>query len=275
MKLIFSGNFAMNIFILLTAAIQCVLGAITSLPGMLLARWQHGENWREVSNLTSLEKYTAKVEKEYSEYLDHTPFYMFDYIGKIKGVWETVFYSKEGMATKLASVLNAILWSLGMIIKAAISAPIRAIYTAEANLEPDTVKVLIKDPNNELEGVINRWEKEKDSLHEAHIKIEEIYSTPDGYKFVSIPRYRPFTKICGHISETAKLELLEIGGQKNISIDVLLDVNSTLPAIQGTRMVYKMERLQDPQKRHYETYHVALSSLKEFLKASVVEYIHE
>ncbi len=277
MNLIFSDNFAMSLFILFSAAIQCISGYIMNVPNMFLVRWQHGQNWREVSNLTDIEKYTAKVEKEYSNFIDHTPFYMFDYIGKIKGIWQAVIHSKEGIATKVTSVLNAIFWSLGMVIKAAVSSPVRAIYTSEANLEPDTVKILIKDPNNELDKVINRWETEKDLIHDANNKIEEIYRTPDGYKLVSIPRYRPFTNICGYLSETSKLELLEVGSQENISVDVLMDDNAKLPEMQGARVVYKMERLQDPERRHYVTYHVALSALKAFLKNSKnnIEYIHE
>ncbi len=277
-NLIFSDNFAMNLFILLIATVQCTTGQLVSLPSMLVARWQDGPNWRSVSNLTDLEKYAAQVEKEYSSFIDHTPFYMFDHIGKIKQLWRVVIKSQESWATKITSALNAISWSAGLLLTAAISAPVRAIYTSEANVEPDTIKVLIKDPNNELRNVIKRWEKEKDAQVDKNCKIEEIYTTPDGYKLVSLPRYRPFTKICGYMTQTSKLELLEIGSQKGIAVDVLLNEGVKTPEINGARVVYEMDRLQDPEHRRYATYQVGVKALQGFLKQignQHIEYIHE
>ncbi|MGL4348446.1 MAG: methyltransferase domain-containing protein [Chlamydiales bacterium] len=273
-KLVFSHNFSMNLFILFTASIQSVSDYAMSAPSKLLARWKYGENWREVSNLTEIEKYIAQVEKDYSNFIDHTPFYMFDWIGRIRGIWETVVQSKEHPLTRLKGAMNALSWSSGMVAKSAISAVVKKIYTSEANLESNTVKVLIKDPNNELDTIINQWERAKNPVHEKNLAIEEIYSTPDGYKFVSFPRYRPFTKICDYISNTPTLEILKIGGQKAISVDLIVQENIK---DSSARFIYEMERLQDPDKRHYRTYEVAIPILKQFLRNNRdhIEYIHE
>lgn len=276
--LIFSDNMMMNLFILTVTTIQCSLSTMTNLPSMLFARWKHGENWRNVCNLTELETFQAEYEKDYSDFLDHTPFYMYDYIGKMKEMWRVIWNSSESFGTKLTSALSATTASLGFIAKAALCFPIRSFYTAEANQEPETIKILIADPDNELTDVIEKWEAEKDSELNKNHNIEVIYETPDGYKLVSLPRYRPFTKICGFLSETSKLEVLEIGSQKEISIDLLLDKEDELPIVPGTRIVYEMERLQDEEERRYVTYQVNLSALKQFQISSgleKIEYIHE
>jgi hypothetical protein len=273
-----SDNMAMNLFILTAATIQCSIGYATTLPSALIARWKHGENWHNVCNLTELEKFEALNEKEYSDFIEHTPFYVYDYIGKMKEMWRVVWNSPESFGTKLASALNATANSIGFIGKAMICAPIRMFYTAEANQEPDTIKMLIKDPDDELQTVIHQWETKKDPLHDQNRKIEMIHATPDGYKLISLPRYKPFTKICGFLSQTTKLEVLEIGSQKEISIDVLVEKDKKLHKVEGARIVYEMDKLQDEEHRRYVTYQVNLYALKQFqqaIKLENIEYIHE
>lgn len=276
--LVFSDNMAMNMFILLTTTIQCSLSTVTSLPSMMMARWKHGENWRNVSNLSALEKFEAKVEEEYSNFIDHTPFYMFDYIGKIKEMWKSVWSAPDHWSVKLSNSVGAFASTFSFLAKGLISAPIRKFYTAETNLEPDTIKILIKDPKNNLDGVIGRWEEEKDAEFEKNCKIEVIYETPDGHKLVSVPRYRPFTKICEYLANEFELELLEVGNQKEISVDVLVEKEQETLDIIGSRVVYEMDRLQDPDGRRYVTYQVPVDRLQLFQRIGAlqtIEYIHE
>ncbi|OGN61735.1 MAG: hypothetical protein A3F09_01950 [Chlamydiae bacterium RIFCSPHIGHO2_12_FULL_49_11] len=276
-QILLSDNFAMNLFILIAATFQGLSGLLFSLPARLIARLQDGPRWRSDTNLTELEKFDARVEDEYSKYIDHTPFYMFDYLGKISEVWSIVFRSKESLSRRVINVVQALISSLGLVIKAAISAPIRAIYTSEANLEPDTIKVLIFDPADELDNaVIRRWEKEKDPVYHAHHKIEVVHSTPDHFKLVSIPRYRPFTTICGYLSETFNLEVLEIGSQTEISADVILHPAEATASFPDARLVYELPKLQDEQNRRFATYHFKVPALKALFQShAVIEYIHE
>ncbi len=274
---LFSDNMAMNLFILATTTIQCSLNALSNLPSICVARWKHGSEWRNVVNLTALERFDAQNEKEYSDFIDYTPFYMYDYIGKMKSMWSCVWNAPESFGTKLTSTLSAAGASLGFIAKAIISAPIKAFYTSEGNQEPDTIKILIADPNHELDAVVARWEREKDGRYHQNQTIQVIHQTPDGHKLVSMPRYKPFTQICGYLSEAATLQVLEIGGQKEISIDVLLNKEEQ-PNVEGARLIYEMEKLQDPAEKHYLTYQVHLSALKQFqqtIQLANIEYIHE
>lgn len=277
-ELILSDNFAMNAFILFTASLHCGISAATAFPSALLARWKHGKQWRDVCHLSALEKFEAENEKAYSEFIDHTPFYMYPYMDKMKQMWAAVLNPSDTIKTRIINSLSAIPSSIGFMAKALASFPVRSIYTAEANQEPDTIKILISDPHHELNGVIARWEKEKNAQTEQKCKIEVIHSTPDGYKLVSVPRYRPFTKICGYLSETSSLQLLEIGGQKEISVDLLMDKLQTIPAIDGAQFVYALDKLQDEQQRKYLTYQVQVAALKHFQRAvslEKIEYIHE
>ena len=275
--LIFSDNMAMNLFILTTASIQCSLSAIANIPSRMVARWKHGKNWRNVNNLTELEKFHAKTALEYSQFIQHTPFYMFDNLGKIQEMWKTIWNSKEGLGTQLGSALSAVGSTLGFLANAVIAAPVRAIYTAESNQEPDTIQMIVKDANNDLQKVIDQWEKEKDPELNKNYKIEVLIETEDGHKLISVPRYRSFTKICSYIAKQATLVPIEIGGQTEISIDVLLNKEETLPAMEGVYQVYELEKLQDAEQRRYVTYQVQMEALKFFqntAKESIV-YLHE
>lgn len=276
--LLLSDNMSMNLFILLTASIQCSISAATSSPSALLAHWKHGKQWRDVCNLSALEKFEAENEKAYSEFIDHTPFYMYPYMDKMKQMWTTILNPADPLTTRINNTIGALSSSIGFVAKALASVPVRSIYTAEANQEPDTIKILIADPHDELNSVIARWEKEKNAKTEEKCKIEVIHSTSDGHKLVSIPRYRPFTKICGYFSETSSLQLLEIGGQKEISVDLFMNKIQGVPVVDGAQFIYALDKLQDSQQKQYLTYQVQVASLKHFQKAIAlenIEYIHE
>lgn len=258
-KVIFSDNFMMNVFILFSATLQCLVGWTTSLPSQLVARWRHGHDWRWVANLTKLERYEAQVEMEYCNFIDHTPFYMFDYLGKISGVWNAVA-KERGWLQKFSSGFNALFSSASLLAKAAISAPVRLLYTAEQNKEPDLVSILVKDPQN-------------------HIREGQLISqTPDGHKLLLVPRYRPFTELCRRLSDDPSVELFEVGNQKTISVDVRLgQLEQTVQPV-GSRLVYKMGKLQDAGGDRYATYQVAVEALQTFTKffdPYRIEYVHE
>lgn len=276
--LIFSDNMAMNLFILTAATTQCSISSLMNLPEVLAANWNYGENWRNVVSLSELEKFQTYYENEYSNFIDYTPFYMYDYLGKMKEMINVVRKSQESFTTKFMSSLSAAASSVGFLAKTIVCAPVRSFYTSEANQEPDTIKILIKDPHQELKHVMQQWEREKDVLHDSNNKIVVIHETADGYKLVSLPRYRPFTKICGYLSQTQNLEILEIGSQKEISVDVLLGQKVPTPQVDGAKAIYEMEKLQDEEKRRYVTYQVNVSALKLFERAvdvKNIDYIHE
>lgn len=276
--LVLSDNMAMNLFILTAATAQCSINGITSLPEQLIGRLNHGENWRDVVSLTELEKFYARYEKDYSSFLDHTPFQKYDYLGKMKEMVGVVINSPESLAVKAVSSISAAISGLAFIGKAIVSAPIKAFYSSEGNEEPAMINMLISDPQNELDVIVEQWEKEKDPQNDLNNKIEVIHETADGHKLVSLPRYKPFTKICGYLSNAQHLEILEIANHKKISVDVLLDEATATPQVEGARVVYEMEKLQDEARRRYVTYMVNVNALKVFERVvgtGNIEYIHD
>ena len=61
--------------LLFLATFAGVFRYYTSIPSRLVARAKHRKDWEIASDLTDLEKYQATVAKEYSEWLEHTPFF--------------------------------------------------------------------------------------------------------------------------------------------------------------------------------------------------------
>lgn len=271
-EIVFSDNFAMNFFILNSAIFQCTVGLFSALPSALIARLKHGVDWRNATDLTSLEKYEAQIEKEYSEYIDHTPFYMFPYLSKISGLWKAIWNSNEGLWTKFSSYLNAIPSTFGLLAKAAICAPIRNMYTQNGQyIEPEKVSILIHDPENQFQT------GEKLIGGEMH-KIQVVYQITDGHKVVLVPRYRPFTQLCKELVENEKVQLLEIGTQPKVSVDVLYKKNDVTKLVPESELIFEMDKLQDIQERRYATYQVAVETLAKFERSigiDRIEYVHE
>lgn len=273
-SIIFSDNFAMNFFILISTIFQCLSGYFGCLPNMLVARLKRGVNWRNATDLTALERYEAQVEKEYSEYIDHTPFYMFPYLSKIKGLWSAIWNSNESKWTKFTSLISAASSTIGLTLKAAVCAPIRSMYTQNGQyVEPDSVAILIHDPENQFQT------GEKMIGGKMH-NIKVIYQTPDGYKVVSTPRYRPFTELCKDLAANTSVKLLEVGSQPKITVDVLYKKGEETfkSPVEGLELLYEMDKLQDSEERRYATYQVKVETLAAFEKMvgiQRIEYVHE
>lgn len=250
----------MNLFILCSATVQCAMGYSMSLPSRLFARIFHGSEWRDDTNLTALEKTKASIEREYSNFIDHTPFYMFPWLNKCKSIWSTVYHSKESAFTRATSYLNAAVTSVGLLVSEAVSRPIRALYTSGGEyVEPDKVAILVKDSAGKI------------------LQKDVIYQTPCQHKLALIPRYRPFTEFCTSLPES-DLELLEVGGQTELSVDVILDHNLPTPQVDHARVIYELDKLQDEKRRRYVTYMVKVTALKAFVQSigkERIEYVHE
>lgn len=288
---IFSDNMVMNLFILLGTSAQLSVSAALSLPSALVARVRHGEGWREVCNLTALEKFEAEMSKDYSTFIDYDPFFKYPYLSKIKEMWQVVLSADEGIFTKVTSIVGASFSTVGLAAQGLSSAFINSMYYGEdaSPVKPEAIQVLIEDPSNELDGVIARWNEDKMKVeyqgkkpYENH-NIEVIHSAK-GTKLVSIPFYKPFGQICGYLSEASskegsKIKLVKVGGQEEITVDLLLEEGEKAPVVAGSRLIYEMERLQDPSKRHYATYEVGVKALQEFgmnaLIKGKIAYIHE
>lgn len=251
--LILSGGMAMNLFILFTATLSCSSSAVTSIPGKCLAKLKHGENWRESHDLSGLERYQAKVDKEYADFIHHTPFYSFPYLSKIGGLWKSIYQSDDSALTKFTSTFSALGQSVGYLVSAAGSAPIRAFYTSDAFVEPETVKVVVHDPENKVLESVNGK------------AVKTLLGTPDGYKLVAVPRYKDFLAFCKELPKECKM--MQVCGQDSLSVD-------TWGEIPDERELYQVKELNVPAPRILRTYLIAVPKLA-FLDFSKVEHVHE
>ena len=94
-----------------------------------------------------------------------------------------------------------------------------------------------------------------------------------------MPRYRPFTQFCQDISAEEDVQLLEIGGQTTISLDILHSKDQHSTSEKGKR-IYTMDCLQDPDQHFFATYQLPVNQLQEFIqetrkKGGEIEYVHE
>ncbi len=161
--------------------------------------------------LTTPEWVSVDISQEYSNFVNHTPFYEFPWIQTVFSFWKA-FYGSWRVAVKKRGLLPAIsspymvmnifigtTLTVEHIIKAVISAPIRYMYSGA---ESETLQALVYDPDNEIMN-----------LH-PEIKTLELFD--QGLKLIEVPRYKQFLNAMLRLVTTRSLEFRSIGGQKEI-----------------------------------------------------------
>ena len=135
------------------------------------------------------------------------------------------------------------------------------MYTEDGQCtEIDTVAILIYDP-------LNTFQSGQKKIRTSNYMASVVYQTDDGYKFVSVPRYKPFTQLCKELATNNDVKLLQIGSQSKITVDVLHNrEDNHFDLIKGAKFLYKMDKLQDDRDRFYATYEVDVSDFAGFEK---------
>jgi SAM-dependent methyltransferase len=171
---------------------------------------------KDITNtfLTSPEWVNVDIAQEYSEFINHTPFYEFPYWKSIASYWAVFKGSfdaasrRKGFANTALSMDTAMNVFIGstmtveFAIKSLISLPIRLIF---AGSEDEYISVIVSDPKNEIQ------------LLDKRIKV--VNTKPHHLKLVKIPRYKEFLKIIKKLNKTA-ITIHEIAGQKEIQFKV-------------------------------------------------------
>ena len=262
----FSENGITALFILLTASVQLSLNYLFSLPSQWIARCRFGSKWREVANLTTLEKFQAKTEKEYASFILHTPYYEFPWLKTIQSMWKTIWNSEDKVSTKLSNSISAIGSTLGLLTTSLIAAPSRMAFGTNFEQER-AIEMIIQDPQGRFE-----------ELKRKNPKIECVFETQKGHKLIRVPRYTPMTELIKQMSQYEEMEIVNIANHDSSPIDLKLAETDHLPQIEGSRLIYELPLLQDREKKRYAHYEVKASSMLAFIRAihnSKVEYIHE
>jgi SAM-dependent methyltransferase len=275
-EFIFSDNFVMNLFILFTALLSNISGYVSTAPSRLFAMWKHGDNWREVVQLSTVEKIQAKVELEYSNFIDEIPFYGFPFLKKIQELWLAIHQSNDSIFRKTIDGFQAIFYSVELLTKSAIAAVARFVYDNGQDAEPQSVKLIIQDPFDRLNRVIEQFDQLKGEKAKNQV-IRKIYETEDkAFKFIQVPRYKPFTEIMKLFAQEG-ITALTISNREKISVDLRLDSDEEVPTFEGiAKKSYTMTDLHSSNGKvhQYATYVLNIQDLNQFIQQAGQENIH-
>src|SRR3990167_816967 len=254
-----STNVVANLSIFASASFWCLAGFTHSLPYRTIAWLKHGVNWRLATDLTTVEKYEAKIAAEYAEFIDTTLAFQFPYCSKMIGLWRAVWNSEENFAIKCLNSLRALLSTFSLLSLATGYAVGKAFAGGEDYIQND-VSILLHD------------------THHRFMIGRTIYETPNGHKLILVPRYRLFTQICKQLASAADIQLLEIGCQSKITVDVKYKEYEDTLLPNDAKLLYEIGQVQDPDRGRLATYEVAIERLQAFERivgTNRIEYVHE
>lgn len=199
-----------------------------------------GENQRKQLQtfMTTVEWHSVRVAREYAAFIEHTPFYLYPYFDQIKIFWKLFaqswkearqYHSAMDIISSEYFLMNGfitVFHTIEFSAKGLISWPIAALYQQEDNLEPDTILVVINDPNHVIDSFISKGVV-IDQKYEGETKVT-----------AKMPRYIPFRDLILEMTERG-VELISVAGQKQIQIQCTLPKESlnTLVNIHGSRVI--------------------------------------
>ncbi len=255
-EIITSDYFLMNLFITIGTSFEFFFKGIFCAPISWIGHKAPGE----------VEKHSAKVAKEYADYVNHTPFYLFSYFKEISKMWEVYGKTKDTTALDFFLCLGT---TVDFFFKGLFSLPIAGGYQSEENKEPETIQMLVKDRHNRLASL---------DLADRIQTKEEFEGT--GFQRVTMPRYRPFTEIFRKIART-DVQIAEIAGQKEIQLKTRVKVGKADPCkgLKGCVKLYEWPIATDP-KYKYVNLKVRVADLGQAIRKIESEghklvYIHD
>ncbi len=218
--------------------------------------------------LTSPEWLNVDTSQEYSKFINHTPFYEYPYIQNTKAYWKVFYHScrlaaqKKGKFAVLTSPYTTMNLFIGAMMsleygaKSLISLPIRWM---NSGIEPATIQLLIKDPQQELTILKNR------------ITVLEQYPKA-GMQLIEIPRYKEFLDIMLKLADT-HITIVEIAGNKDIQLKLgyytTSGNNSPKFEIPGCKKLYTWHLETKPNYTY-----MTLEANVEYLR-DVINYCHK
>lgn len=229
--------------------------------------------------MTSIEWHSVRNARSYADYIEHTPFYMYPYFSEIQSFWQTFALSwKEARKYHsaweiissdyfLMNLFIALFHSMEFFLKGLISAPIAWMYQSEANLEPDTISMVVWDKNDQL--------KAYDSVRilrsaEADFSVHEV----------ELPRYMKFRDLVLDMTDKG-IQLLNVAGQKRIQLQCSVDTAQTelCEGISGSRLIGKVVIPATPERSivylnaEVPKLHRILKELRQ--RGVSIDYIHD
>lgn len=229
-EVVTSEYMMMNLFIGISSTLEFLSKGLISLP----FSWIKGESQ------TIVQQRMGEMMEEYAQFIEHTPFYNFSYFKQIKPLWEAFMHSQtERTFTDFLTVFTG---TLELIARGIISAPVGWVYNAPENQESETIQLLVRDVEDDIEEVDER------------IKVKKAFGD-SGYKLLEIPRYRPFGDIVEKLSASDEISMVKIAGQELIQVKVALESHlkdQILKDLKGCRVLYDYPNGLDPKRKYVE-----------------------
>ncbi len=184
-----------------------VIGTSTSIEYSLKSVYENTigriTGWLASGQMTEEDRYAYKMADDYAKFIHIYPWYEYDFLSKLTGLWSEAPLWGDNMIRKwerkvILSVEYGFKSAYGKLIKVAT----RAAYT------PQDDKMLM---------VITGW---NDNLVVLDSRIKFVEKLDDAHTLVALPRYDIFRDILHGVarSEYGALEIQEIAGNKEILV---------------------------------------------------------
>jgi SAM-dependent methyltransferase len=244
------------------------------LATLLQADESYKRSWVK-SHLSAPEWFTVDMAADYSNFINHTPFYEYPFLSSIATYWKVFFQSWKAAAAQVGhtevlfndSTFSNIVLGSSMTVeyaaKALLSLPVRLL---NAGVEAENIGLLLYDP--------------KDELQQLDPRIIINQQVDDKHKLVTIPRYKQLLEIMNKLAAT-DIIIEEIAGNTTTQIKVSYDSDNEIDfeAIQGCCKEYKWQFPAVPHTM-YATLTIEVSQLNSILaqlhsKNISLLYIHD
>ncbi|MCS5711889.1 hypothetical protein [Candidatus Berkiella aquae] len=200
-EILFSEYMLMNLFIGCSITAGHLAKGITSLILFPFLRNQ---------NQTTFQNEVGKVVSEYGDFLQHTPFYHFPYLRKLKMLWQAFKTSSD---RSLIDYITMLFTTMESLTRQTISAPIAWWYKQPQNAPADKIHILVK--SNKTVEQIRKVNREIRVIGKPYKKK----NSKNLYYHLEVPRYGEFQKIVEKFA-TNQVQIKTIAGQEWVQVKV-------------------------------------------------------
>ena len=198
----FSEFNIMNLFILLTTSIELLYKKLFS--SILFLKLSND------SNKTEFQQYVSNLYLDYANFIPKTPFYLYNFNEKIIPLFKHFLKNCE----TFTDIITFFITLFDLSIKSIPTYPIRKYYSTVNIRRFITVEIHEKQEKQEKQESI------KEFIHKNNLE----FKIENGNYLIQFPKYEELNKLIKKLPKSC--ELISIGGQNYVQIDVLSNESS-------------------------------------------------
>ncbi len=251
-----SEHLMMSLFMVFTTTFDLLYKGMTALPLALLRR---GSSDNDLSTAKTM----AQINDEYAEYIKATPFYEFDFFGKIGELWRS--YRQREPGHLLANTYFLAVNTLGLGIWGLTAMPLKWMYSG---LEPGNITLVVKDEQGQITDDAEKGVRVLASDNEHDLRAIEA------------PRYLKLVEMLRDFAHR-NIDVASIAGCKKVQVKV----KATDAAAEQIAKLPGVARLSDiaiptDAEHHYVRLDVETASLSKAIRGieaagAEITYIHD